>query len=244
MTDFTIERLGPHLKYHPLYRDGYEKTVCVMKIVEAILPYLGSIFKLPPQVKFKVGLIKQKGGNAEWSPKGNTCLVDARRVKSVSDAVNSILHEMTHAEQYHTGVLEQKREQGKWVHCWNDRPFGKAFTHNAYWNRPWEIEAREKAEKFKDIVTERLLNDSKTQLWDDKFTLTAPIASDLKRRKSSRRRQIFTGIVNVFAIGDSVTFTARGQQWVGRVSSRNQKTYSVICINGKWRVPPHMLRKS
>jgi hypothetical protein len=58
--------------------------------------------------------------------------------------LDTIAHELVHAEQYKQGRLT-------WDHgacLWNGEVYKRGSTYKLYRNRPWEIEARERAAEF------------------------------------------------------------------------------------------------
>lgn len=62
----------------------------------------------------------------------------AVRLRKFRDMINSLAHELVHAEQYHQGRLEWTGN----VYMWNGAPCrNRGTTYNAYRNLPWEAEA-------------------------------------------------------------------------------------------------------
>ena len=57
----------------------------------------------------------------------------------------TLAHEAEHCKQYIKGHLGNKlNDKGtRWLVVWKGKVFKQPSTHNAYLNRPWEVEARE-----------------------------------------------------------------------------------------------------
>ena len=71
--------------------------------------------------------------------------------------LDTIAHELVHAEQYKQGRLT-------WDHgacLWNGEVYKRGKTYKMYRNRPWEIEARERAAEF---VKEMFLKEMRDKL--------------------------------------------------------------------------------
>lgn len=58
--------------------------------------------------------------------------------------VRVLLHELTHANQYHTRRIRDAKVKGRWG-VWFDGVFYQNTNgrKNDYWGAPWEVEARE-----------------------------------------------------------------------------------------------------
>ena len=68
--------------------------------------------------------------------------------------LDTIAHELVHAEQYKQGRLAW--DGGVCQSVWNGEVYKRGNTYKLYRNRPWEIEARERAAEF---VKEMLAKD-------------------------------------------------------------------------------------
>lgn len=70
--------------------------------------------------------------------------LDVRKLNTSSRLIEVLGHELQHHKQYTEGVLAQKynAKTNKWLSIWKGKSYKRATTHNAYWNRPWEVEAR------------------------------------------------------------------------------------------------------
>ena len=98
---------------------------------------------------------KTKDTEVHWRPikgtaKATYCAVknlicmDSRKFDSTKDMIESLGHELTHHRQYVRGELDQEwnNKVRKWMSVWKGRYYKPATTFNAYYNRPWEEEAR------------------------------------------------------------------------------------------------------
>ena len=56
-------------------------------------------------------------------------------------AIETLAHELVHAEQYHTGRLEQRKVNGKWMRSWQGEMIKMSKSYEAYRALPWEAEA-------------------------------------------------------------------------------------------------------
>ena len=102
-----------------------------------------------------VGISTKAVVKIHWRPikgsvKGNyashekTINMDSRKYVSTQDMIETLGHELTHFKQYSEGSLRVRydRKSSKWLSIWNGKSFKQASTWNAYYNRPWEVEAR------------------------------------------------------------------------------------------------------
>jgi predicted SprT family Zn-dependent metalloprotease len=64
---------------------------------------------------------------------------------SALSVLDTIAHELVHAEQYKQGRLEWNSKHSS---VWNGEHHNRGTTHKQYLNRPWEIEARLRAAEF------------------------------------------------------------------------------------------------
>lgn len=76
--------------------------------------------------------------------------IDLRRF-NLREIVKTIIHECTHAQQYKLKKLAKDTNTSA---CWNDKKYrcGNGISHQQYLDLPWEIEAREMADKYVDQV--------------------------------------------------------------------------------------------
>jgi hypothetical protein len=75
--------------------------------------------------------------------------IDLRRY-NLKSIVSTIIHEMTHCQQYKLGKLSKDTST---TSNWNDKKIKcKNISHQQYLDLPWEIEAREMQKKYIDQV--------------------------------------------------------------------------------------------
>ena len=109
-----------------------------------------------------VGISDKEVVKIHWRPikgtvKGNyashikTINMDSRKYVNTQDMIETLGHELTHFKQYSEGSLKVKydRKSSKWMSIWNGKSFKQASTWNAYYERPWEVEARSGGSKVK-----------------------------------------------------------------------------------------------
>lgn len=70
--------------------------------------------------------------------------------------LQTLAHELVHAEQYKQGRLESKMVNYRWVNFWHGVPGKRGTTFNSYYNQPWEIEARKRQGALAKEVMEEL----------------------------------------------------------------------------------------
>tara|TARA_R110000824_G_C14763681_1_gene630109 strand:- start:57 stop:512 length:456 start_codon:yes stop_codon:yes gene_type:complete len=75
---------------------------------------------------------------------------------SAKKVLDTIAHELVHAEQYKQGRLEWDAAHRQSI--WNGELHKRGTTHKQYRNRPWEIEARERAAQFVEDMRGKYYN--------------------------------------------------------------------------------------
>ena len=91
-----------------------------------------------------------RGNTSGWyRSKSKRIEIDPRY--SFLKVLNIIAHELVHAEQY----KQERLVQGVYRHesIWNGKVHKRGTTHKQYLNRPWEIEARQRAAQFVEDMT-------------------------------------------------------------------------------------------
>ena len=143
-----------------LYDKKYkERTAKVIDYVNKILPDALRLVGVTAPVNV---VIKYYKGTTlgSYSFVENALGVDPRR--PMASIVDTLLHELTHARQYHTGKLKNvfNVEAFRWEHIWEGENFGKGYngvnsaTYDKYRDQPWEVEAREvAAQLYAEIVS-------------------------------------------------------------------------------------------
>jgi hypothetical protein len=111
-----------------------------------------------------------------WRPikgatKGSYCSVnnrinmDSRKFDNTLDMIDTLGHELTHFKQYKEGQLDQdwNDDTHKWECVWQGKRYKQASTWNAYFNRPWEQEARKGGSMVLAAFTRKIKALRKTQ---------------------------------------------------------------------------------
>lgn len=133
-------------------KNATRKVRNLAEVAEKVLPAIREFLNIKEEDGYVViGAIKAKRTNGYWAPSIKEARVDYR-VYNVASFVETLAHELVHAQQYAQGRLKQKFG----VYSWNDQVMGKHPTsHAKYLALPWEIEAREKAKEIVKMLTEK-----------------------------------------------------------------------------------------
>lgn len=129
-----------------------KKVRMLADVAEKVLPAIREFLNLKEEDAYVVvGAIKAKRTNGYWMASVKEARVDFRAT-SVSAFVETLAHELVHAQQYAQGRLKQKLG----VYSWNDKVVGKQPTsHAKYLALPWEVEARTQATAIVKMLTEK-----------------------------------------------------------------------------------------
>ena len=132
------------------------KVRILAETVERVLPTIREILGLKEDDAYVViGAIKAQLTSGCWYPCKKEARVDYR-VYTVNSCIETLAHELVHAQQYAQGRLTQKCG----VFHWNDKAMVKhPNSHAKYLALPWEVEARSKAKEIIIILKDMgLLN--------------------------------------------------------------------------------------
>ena len=91
----------------------------------------------------------------------NTISIDIRRY-NLKGIVSTIIHEMTHAQQFETKKLTHKNAKISVFENKEYKVVDNNKDHDAYLNLPWEIEARANEEKYINQVM-KVVSSQKTK---------------------------------------------------------------------------------
>lgn len=133
-----------------------DKAEVVRYVVEKAMPVLHKIMTIPSFVRVRVAPIKARNINGRYINGENLCEIDCRL--GWDQALETLCHEMVHAEQYFTGRLSSSfvRRKG-YIHTWNGSlDYNKGSTYRAYRQQPWEMEAFGRQKGLADRVNEIL----------------------------------------------------------------------------------------
>lgn len=89
------------------------------------------------------------------------------------------------------------------------------------------------------MITWEQMIESVSNMSDDELKMVQEVVYRTRKHRADSK---IHEQMNAFRIGQPVEFDARGRTWKGKVVSLNDKTISVDCGNGKWRVSPQFLR--
>ncbi len=116
-----------------------------------------------------VGISPYEVVDINWRPirgttKGTYCSannrinMDSRKFDNTHDMIDTLGHELTHYKQYADGVLDQDWNDNtmKWECVWHGKHYKQASTYNAYYTRPWEVEARKGGSKVLAAYSQKI----------------------------------------------------------------------------------------
>lgn len=127
----------------------------VLATVYKAMPVLHKILNIPENVHVRIAPIKARRTNGRYSHGEKMAEIDCRL--PWNKALEVLCHEMVHAEQYHTGRLENVATGRGWCHKWNGSvDFNKGSTYKAYRDQPWEQEAWARQAELCELVMKEL----------------------------------------------------------------------------------------
>jgi len=125
----------------------------VRDVIQKYLPDLLKEFEVSKDLRINIRPIpqKRKGNFVVFGQcRGNLLVeVDCRSPRP-SFVVETLAHEMTHAEQYFQGRLGYRWNDNvqMGLKVWQNVEYDRPKSFEEYMNLPWEIEARDRAAKF------------------------------------------------------------------------------------------------
>lgn len=138
--------------YNTMGSDTYGKWV---PIAQQTLDVLSKVLKLPENLHIRICCIKSLNTKGRYYYTQKTAEVDPRRCYFVDSFIQTISHELVHAEQYHEGRLYWSATER--MHCWNsDLVYNKGTTYKRYRSQPWEVEAFERQGELANFVRSEL----------------------------------------------------------------------------------------
>lgn len=126
-------------------------------VVELALPVLRQMLDFDLDVKIRLASFKSKRMYGRYNHATKVATVSYMR-RSNRDVLETLAHELVHAEQYHTGRLVnvQMPNLRQWRFEWRGGLTSKGSTYRSYRNQPHEIEAFDKAPRLADDVLIKL----------------------------------------------------------------------------------------
>jgi len=143
--------MGAYIDYSP-FRTKKDKSVCegYEKLIEESYSQLRKHFKLPRDVYFFFRRLHGKCGQAyvvrtPGTKRGKIYKVEVDPRMSEEIVIDTILHELTHIEQFYTGRLRDSQRNRHFK--WNDADMKiPPLSSDSYKQTPWEKEAIDKAD--------------------------------------------------------------------------------------------------
>ena len=151
------------------YVDRYIKSQAkqLAKDLLSVTSFLRSMFDLPDTLTIRIAKTKGRTNCGVYSNGYKTAVIDPRGGRK--DTLETVAHELVHAEQYHTGRLVHdvsidKHNNVRFINEWEGKPINsKGRTYNSYRNLPQEIEAFARQEKLGSKI-------AKAIKWNASFT--------------------------------------------------------------------------
>jgi hypothetical protein len=116
-------------------------------LIHVLMPHFRTLLDLPEDITIRLAKTKKRSNNGQWNDSGNIATIDprtARRNRQFKDILDTLAHELVHAEQYFTNKLKVGKDDlsGKYGSFWmGSFVHSKGATYNSYRNLPWEKEA-------------------------------------------------------------------------------------------------------
>lgn len=122
-------------------------------LIDKTLPEFRKLLNLPKLLVFRISRIKGQYSGKYCS--GDNVVLLSPLVKW-DRLLETLAHELVHAEQYHECRLASVFTSRKgWVHQWNgENNYNKGTTYKSYLNQPWEQEAFSRQKELSDKVIE------------------------------------------------------------------------------------------
>jgi hypothetical protein len=135
------------------YQQHKDQAKKVASMIEMAMPHVRKLLNIPNGLLF---VVRPNGGkyNGDYNERNKRIQVDPRR-KNLGTILSTIMHELVHAEQYHTGKLS--RSQHFNPPFWNGEAVdNKGTTYEAYRKLPWEVEAFGRQEELAETVAKAI----------------------------------------------------------------------------------------
>ena len=134
--------LATSIKYGN-YKDLQDDAKQVFKWIKFYWDDFKEYFEFDDDVEFHVRPVR---GNTHGWYRNKKKKVEIDPRYGPNKTLDTIAHELVHAEQYKQGRLSWDQDARQSV--WNGEVHKRGTTYKLYRNRPWEIEARERAAQF------------------------------------------------------------------------------------------------
>jgi hypothetical protein len=116
-------------------------------LIHVLMPHFRTLLDLPEDITIRLAKTKKYINNGRWYDGENIATIDPRtsqRNRKTGDILDTLAHELVHAEQYHTGKLKGGKDDlsGKYGSFWmGSFVHSKGATYASYRKLPWEKEA-------------------------------------------------------------------------------------------------------
>lgn len=117
------------------------------EFIHNLMPHFRTLLDLPEDITIRLAKTKKASNNGRWNDSSKVATIDPRtsaRRRSFKDILDTLAHELVHAEQYNTGRLTVGKDDlsGKYGSFWmGSFVHSKGATYTSYRNLPWEKEA-------------------------------------------------------------------------------------------------------
>ena len=116
-----------------------------------MIPNAAMMLRVPRDMKIEIAPIRSRGTLGVFNSNRNSIKIDSRKHHTFFDIIDTLMHEMIHAEQWHTGKLGWDSKLR--MKLWNGEVWKKkGTTHNTYKTLPWEVEAFSRSKALAEQV--------------------------------------------------------------------------------------------
>jgi hypothetical protein len=134
-----------------------------VKMLKIALPYFTKYVNIDKNVVVRLAGIKKRTTHGHYQSEWKLATVDYRH--KLTDMMQTLAHELVHAEQYHEGRLAHGKTY-PFTQVWQGESYiskGKN-KYSRYLNQPWEIEARDRQIDIAHQVWMDMYNDGHVSL--------------------------------------------------------------------------------
>ena len=119
------------------YHNHRSKVNELVSLVKRTLPEYRKLLDFG-EVSIRIAPLKGSTTGRFWD---SSKFVEIDSRLTPEKALETFAHELVHAEQYHTGKMNQTYVKGRWMRSWQGEVVRKGSTYAAYRATPWEVEA-------------------------------------------------------------------------------------------------------
>ena len=134
-----------------------------VKMLKVALPYFTKYVNIDDHVVVRIAGVKKRTTRGHYQSEYKLATIDYRH--KLADIMQTLAHELVHAEQYHEGRLAHGHKY-PYKQVWQGVSYvGKGKNkHSRYLNQPWEIEARDRQINIAHQVWMDMYDDGKIPL--------------------------------------------------------------------------------